>query len=240
MMTLLLFTLLACSPKHAASDDSATTDGGGVADGGSVGDGGGQAELHGTTPAKALPAPAFAALNRDGSARSREDLLGHPTVIWFYPRLPRPVERSRVAGTATSRISSTSWACTSWASSFDTPKANEAWAEIEGFSFELWSDSDKTLALYYGAASSPTTRNASRVTKVLDAEGNLVLEYQVSAIGTHPKKSWTTAPCCSGHSCSGHDCSGHDCSGHGCSGHGCSGHGCSGHGAETPGTRPPP
>jgi hypothetical protein len=32
-----------------------------------------------------LAAIAFSATNRDGTARSREDLLGHPTVMWFYP-----------------------------------------------------------------------------------------------------------------------------------------------------------
>lgn len=41
--------------------------------------------LHGTVPDEALPAPDFVATNRDGSARAREDLLGHPTVMWFYP-----------------------------------------------------------------------------------------------------------------------------------------------------------
>ncbi len=41
--------------------------------------------LYGEVPSEALPAPEFAATNRDGSARSKEDLLGHPTVVWFYP-----------------------------------------------------------------------------------------------------------------------------------------------------------
>jgi len=41
--------------------------------------------LYGTFPETALPAPDFAATNYDGAARSREDLLGHPTVLWFFP-----------------------------------------------------------------------------------------------------------------------------------------------------------
>ena len=40
---------------------------------------------HGTLPDVALEAPDFAATNRDGGARDREDLLGHPTIMWFYP-----------------------------------------------------------------------------------------------------------------------------------------------------------
>ncbi len=86
-MTLLLF--LACMAKDSPSDptsDGGGTDGGADAaatDGGT--DGGLATGLIGSAPAKAIPAPEFVATNRDGSGRSREDLLGHPTVIWFYP-----------------------------------------------------------------------------------------------------------------------------------------------------------
>jgi len=99
MRSLPLLLLFACTSQHGGSSlDSASGDGaasdGGLADGGATDggltDGGGidtgtQAKLHGSVPAKALAAPEFAALNRDGAPRSREDLLGHPTVIWFYP-----------------------------------------------------------------------------------------------------------------------------------------------------------
>ena len=43
------------------------------------------ADLNGTPPAAAVPAPEFVATNRDGTPRSRPDLTGHPTVVWFYP-----------------------------------------------------------------------------------------------------------------------------------------------------------
>ena len=36
-------------------------------------------------PEEALSPPEFAATNYDGAARDAEDLLGHPTVMWFYP-----------------------------------------------------------------------------------------------------------------------------------------------------------
>lgn len=41
--------------------------------------------LNGSKPAENLPAPEFAATNRDGTPRARPDLIGHPTVVWFYP-----------------------------------------------------------------------------------------------------------------------------------------------------------
>ena len=70
--------------------------------------------------------------------------------------------------------------------SFDPPGRNSAWAADEGFQFELWTDDDRTLAVTYGAASSTSASFANRITVLLDAEGNQVLEYEVSSIGTHP------------------------------------------------------
>ena len=72
--------------------------------------------------------------------------------------------------------------------SFDQPTKNEAWAIDEGFQFDLWSDLDRTLALYYGAATSASQGSASRVTRILDANGDVVLEYKVSSVGTHPSE----------------------------------------------------
>jgi thioredoxin-dependent peroxiredoxin len=61
--------------------------------------------------------------------------------------------------------------------SFDDPEANQAWAEDEGYAFDLWTDDDKTVALYYGAASSESQAYASRMSFLLDEDGTLVLEY---------------------------------------------------------------
>ena len=80
----------ACSPPsgdrsdpHATDTASATgTDDG--SDGG-TGASDGSGSLNGTPPEEPIPLPTFAATNRDGSARTRDDLLGHPTVMWFYP-----------------------------------------------------------------------------------------------------------------------------------------------------------
>lgn len=71
--------------------------------------------------------------------------------------------------------------------SFDSPSKNQSWAEDEGFEFELWSDDDKTLALYYGAASSSSQAWADRLTRILDSDGTLVLEYDYVSVGVHPE-----------------------------------------------------
>ena len=60
-------------------------DDGGDAGGDDAGDDGGTVSYNGTVPASPAALPEFAATNSDGSGRAREDLLGHPTVMWFYP-----------------------------------------------------------------------------------------------------------------------------------------------------------
>ncbi|MCK6503339.1 hypothetical protein L6R53_08070 [Myxococcota bacterium] len=97
-----LLLLLACSPDPdtgdgaTALDGGTTADGGATADGGTTGDGGvsdggggdgggTDADLYGEWAKEQIPAPQFVATNMDGTGRAREDLLGHPTVMWFYP-----------------------------------------------------------------------------------------------------------------------------------------------------------
>jgi hypothetical protein len=46
--------------------------------------------LTGTIPEVALEAPTFTATNLDNTSRNRDDLLGHPTVVWFYPLANTP------------------------------------------------------------------------------------------------------------------------------------------------------
>jgi peroxiredoxin Q/BCP len=70
--------------------------------------------------------------------------------------------------------------------SFDPPSRNSAWAADEGFQFELWTDDNRDLAVAFGAASSSSAPYASRVTVILNADGEAVLEYRVTSISPHP------------------------------------------------------
>jgi hypothetical protein len=47
-------------------------------------------QLYGVIPGFELSAPMFAATNMDGTSRGRPDLIGHPTVVWFYPLAETP------------------------------------------------------------------------------------------------------------------------------------------------------
>jgi cytochrome oxidase Cu insertion factor (SCO1/SenC/PrrC family) len=41
--------------------------------------------LHGERPTAPVSVPDFRAQEQHGQPRSKEALLGHPTVLWFYP-----------------------------------------------------------------------------------------------------------------------------------------------------------
>ena len=71
--------------------------------------------------------------------------------------------------------------------SFNEPSSLQSWKDQEGFQYEVWSDTDKTLSIHYGAASGKTAFFPSRVTMLLDAEGNLLLEYLSVSPGGHPQ-----------------------------------------------------
>ncbi|MBX2803776.1 MAG: redoxin domain-containing protein [Myxococcales bacterium] len=70
--------------------------------------------------------------------------------------------------------------------SFDPPAENQAWAEEHELPFELWTDNDRELALYYGAATTPEQGAANRRSYLLDADGYVLLEYPVVSTGVHP------------------------------------------------------
>ena len=66
-------------------DTSGSGDDGGGDDGTAEGGDDGAVDLNGRVPSSPAELPEFSATNYDGTGRAREDLLGHPTVMWFYP-----------------------------------------------------------------------------------------------------------------------------------------------------------
>ena len=59
------------------------------------------------------------------------------------------------------------------------------WVEEESFQYEVWRDDNGELGLHYGALTTPRG-TPSRITKILDANGTTILEYEAVAVGTHP------------------------------------------------------
>ena len=99
VQTVLASLLTACSPSKCedsagcGADTGGTTDSGADSadsgsdsgsDSGETGDSGDTGlppDLHGTIPDASIPAPEFSVLNQDEQVRTRDDLLGHPTIV---------------------------------------------------------------------------------------------------------------------------------------------------------------
>ena len=71
---------------------------------------------------------------------------------------------------------------------FQDPGTNNAWVEDQGYQFEVWTDDERTLSVTYGAASSVNAFFPDRVTVLLDADGELLLEYMTVSIDVHPQQ----------------------------------------------------
>jgi len=76
----MLMLMLACTePQTTVPTDTDVAD---AADDTSAPE---EATLYGQPPAEALLAPEFTATNYDGTTRSKVNLQGQPTVMWFFP-----------------------------------------------------------------------------------------------------------------------------------------------------------
>ena len=71
---------------------------------------------------------------------------------------------------------------------FNEPADNLAWVIDQEFQYEVWRDDDKTLALTYGSVDSPSAFAPGRVTVILDAPGDLLLEYTSVNVNVHPQQ----------------------------------------------------
>lgn len=69
---------------------------------------------------------------------------------------------------------------------FDSPENNAIWVEDQNYQYEIWSDTNRTLALYYGAATSADQSYPSRITRLLDTDGSVILEYNDASFLSNP------------------------------------------------------
>jgi peroxiredoxin len=71
--------------------------------------------------------------------------------------------------------------------SFDPPSDTARWVENQAFPFEVWTDTNRTLAMAYGAAASPDATHPARMTVLLDQDADLALTYGSVSVQSHPE-----------------------------------------------------
>jgi peroxiredoxin Q/BCP len=72
--------------------------------------------------------------------------------------------------------------------SFDPPEANAAFARKHRFPFPLLSDTERRLALAFGAATDPRAKYARRVSAIIDERGRLIRLYPAVNPRTHAEE----------------------------------------------------
>ena len=71
--------------------------------------------------------------------------------------------------------------------SFDPPPSNQKFKDNNEFPYPLWTDTEKELALHYGAATSKMAIWAKRRTILLGPQGQWLLYYDpTSKLAEHP------------------------------------------------------
>ena len=70
--------------------------------------------------------------------------------------------------------------------SFSDPSINDYWVQDQGFQYEVWRDDNRELALHYGAADSADSWFPDRITRLLDSDGAVLLEYNEVNINSSP------------------------------------------------------
>jgi peroxiredoxin Q/BCP len=146
--------------------------------------------LHGTRPPSSVGMPpSFQATAHDGTARGPRDLLGQPTVLWFFPAANTSGCTVEGCGYRDHFDDFQALGVRIVGVSFTDLETNRAWVESQGFQYEIWRDDGKQLAMYYGAAAAPSDAYPKRRTRVLDANGAVVLEYNDKiVVGAHPEE----------------------------------------------------
>ena len=69
---------------------------------------------------------------------------------------------------------------------FGDMSENASWVADQQYQYEIWTDTDKSLAVYYGAATSTSAIFPNRITRLLDTQGHVILEYDNVDAGTSP------------------------------------------------------
>ena len=105
-------------------------------------------------------APDFTATAHDGRQVALKDFRGKKVLLYFYPRADTPGCTTEGIGFRDRIGDFGELGTVILGASFDTPERNAAFAKKFSFPFLLLSDTDKSLAIKYGAAGAVRTRLA--------------------------------------------------------------------------------
>ena len=131
-------------------------------------------------------APTFSLLNQNGDEVCLSDYLGKKVLIWFFPRAFGGGWTKQIQGFR-DRIQEYALKNTELLGvTFSTPEDLKKWSAETGYPGVLLSDADRSVAITYGAASSPDQEKATRISILVDTDGVIRKTFQVEDASGHP------------------------------------------------------
>ncbi|MBM4059714.1 MAG: redoxin domain-containing protein, partial [Planctomycetes bacterium] len=137
---------------------------------------GGRAPAPAPKLAKGAQAPDFAVGDESGKVHRLADYQGRFVLVWFYPKADTPGCTAQGCGLRDQFAEFERRNVAVFGVSVDDGPANAAFRQKHGFPFPLLCDTDRALAVAYGAAADQQARSARRIAVLIGADGKVV-EY---------------------------------------------------------------
>lgn len=118
-------------------------------------------------------APDFTVNDHNGNTISLKDFRGKKVILWFYPKADTPGCTIEGQGFRDNYEDISGKNTVVLGVSLDDEADNKAFAEKFSFPFPLLCDVNRQIALAYGAVKSKDDQYASRITYVIDQDGNV-------------------------------------------------------------------
>ena len=123
---------------------------------------------------KGTKAPNFSVKDHNGNTVSLTDFSGKKIVLWFYPKADTPGCTVEGKGFRDDYEKFTEKNTVILGVSLDNETDNKAFAEKFNFPYPLLCDVNHEIALAYKAVKGPQDEYASRISYVIDANGNIL------------------------------------------------------------------
>lgn len=123
---------------------------------------------------KGTKAPSFSVKDHNGNTVSLADFSGKKIVLWFYPKADTPGCTIEGKGFRDDYEKFTEKNTVILGVSLDNETDNKAFAEKFNFPYPLLCDVNHEIALAYKAVKGPQDEYASRISYVIDANGNIL------------------------------------------------------------------
>ncbi len=130
-------------------------------------------------------APDFTLPDQDGTETSLSKQRGHWAVLYWYPKASTPGCTIQGQGLRDRFDDLRDADAVVLGASFDTPGENKAFADAEGFPFQLLSDTDHSVGAAYEVirpADDEYAEYPKRIAYLIDPEGTIRRSYDVTDV----------------------------------------------------------